>query len=94
MFLIEKKFKVCHCFLDIACFCLEKNADFAQFRKECVKLIGWNDIFVIKDIRQTSDVSPFHVTYIACCNKFVDFQINLFVKTESFSLRRIDYNYA
>ena len=58
-----KKVKKCDCFLDISCCCLEKNADFAQFCKECVKLIGWNDIFVIKDRRRISDVSPFYLKY-------------------------------
>ena len=85
---------MCDCFLDIACYCLEKNADFAQFCKECVKLIDWNDIFVMKDSRKTSDVSQFQVTYIACCKKFVDFQIDLFVKTESLPLKAIDCNYV
>ena len=33
-----KKFKVCDYFLNITCYCLEKNADFAQFRKDCGKL--------------------------------------------------------
>ena len=34
------------------------------------------------------------MTYIACCKKFVDFQIDLFVKTESFPLRTIDCRYS
>ena len=33
------------------------------------------------------------MTYIACCKKFVDFQIDLFIKIESFSLRTIDCRY-
>ena len=81
-----KKFKVCASFLDIACYCLENNTDFAQFCKECMKLKSWNDIFVIKQSRQTSDVSSFYVTYIACCKKFVDFQTDLFIERESFPL--------
>ena len=75
---------MCDCFLDVACYFLEKNTDLGQVRKDCVKLKRWNDIFVIKISSQTSDVSPFYVTYIACCKKFVDFQIDLFVKTDSF----------
>ena len=31
------------------------------------------------------------MTYVACCEKFFDFQINLFVKTDSFPLRIVDY---
>ena len=60
-----KKFKVCDCFLDIVCYCLEINADFADVRKYCLKLKKWNDIFIIKNTDQTSDVSQFHVTYVA-----------------------------
>lgn len=26
-----QKFEVCDCFLDVACYCLEKNADVDQF---------------------------------------------------------------
>ena len=82
------------CFLDIACYCLNKNADFTRFRKDCVKLNGWNDIFVINNSSQTSDVSLFHVTCIAFCKKFVDFQIDLFVKTYLFPLRTVYCRYS
>ena len=34
------------------------------------------------------------MTYIACRKKFVDFQIDLFVKAESFPLRTIDCRYS
>ena len=44
-----KKFKVYPCFLDITCYCMKINADFAQFRKDCLKLKGWNDIFISKN---------------------------------------------
>ena len=52
----------------------EKNADFCQFRKDCVKLKGWNDIIAIKNSSRTSDVSLFYVTYITCYKKFVVFR--------------------
>ena len=89
-----KKFKVCDCFLDVACYCLEINVDFAQFQKDCVRQKGWNDIFIIKNTSQTSDVRPFHVTYVACCKKSVVFQIDFFVKTESFLLRTVHCRYS
>lgn len=34
--------------------------------------------------------SPFHTTYIACCKDFVDFQIELFIETDSFGMTSID----
>ena len=89
-----KNFKVCDYFLDIACYCLDVNADFAQFRKYCVELKGWNDIFIIKNTSRTSGASLFHETYVACCNNFVGFQIDLFVKTDSFPLRTVDCRYS
>ena len=52
----------------------KKNADFCQFRKDCVKLKGWNDIIAIKNSSRTSDVSLFYVTYITCYKKFVVFR--------------------
>ena len=85
---------MCDCFLDIAYYCLKKNADFAQLRKDCMKLKDWNDIFVIRNSIQASDASPFHVTHIACCKKFVDFQIDLFVKTDLFPLRTVDCRFS
>ena len=63
-----KKFKVCDCFLAIACYCLHTNADFTQFWKECVKLKKWNDMFTIKDtVWNSTSLSP--VTCIVCCKK-------------------------
>ena len=55
-----QNFRVCDCFLDIVCFCLNINTDFAQFRKYCVELKRWNDIFIIKNTSRTSGVSLFH----------------------------------
>ena len=37
---MHEKFKVCDCFLDIACYCLNINADFLQFQEECLRLSG------------------------------------------------------
>ena len=46
-----KKFKVCDSFLDIACYCLDINAYFLQFQKECLRQSGsWNDKFIIKNV--------------------------------------------
>ena len=62
-----KKLKVCGFFLDIACYCLDINADFVQFQKECVRLKGgWNDIFLIRNYSRTP-TDLIQVTYIACC---------------------------
>ena len=30
-----KRYKVCDCFLDVACYCLHSNADFVSFEKRC-----------------------------------------------------------
>ena len=89
-----KNFKVCDLFLDIACYCLDINANFAPFGNYCVELKGWNDILIIKNTSRTSGVSLFHETYVACCEKFADFQIDLFVKTDSFSLRTVECRYS
>ena len=46
---MHKKFKVCDCYLDIACYCLNINADFLQFQEECLRLSGvWNNAFIIQ----------------------------------------------
>ena len=62
--------------------------DFAQFWKGCGKPKGWNDIFVRKN-SWTSNVRLFCLIYIVCCKKFVDFQIHLFLKTDSFPLSTV-----
>lgn len=47
--------------------------------------------FFIKSTSQFIRQSSFHVSYAACCSKdSVDFQIDLFIKTDSFPLRPID----
>ena len=48
----------------------------------------------MKNSSQASDANPFHVTYVAYRKKLVDFQINLFVKTDSFPLRTVDCRYS
>ena len=51
---------------------------------------GSNSVFVIMNAsEQITQQSPFHMTCIACCKDFLDFQINLFNET-SFQLRSID----
>ena len=85
---------MCDCFLDIVCYRLDVNADFVQFQKECLRLkVGWNDVFLIKNPSGTP-TNLIQVTYLACCKNFVDFQIDLSVKTESFPLRTIDCRYS
>ena len=82
-----KKFKVCDCFLDIACYCLEINAYFAQFQKECLRLRGWkNEMFIIKNTRRES------VSSDLCCllQEICWFQIDLFIQTDLFPLRTFD----
>ena len=64
-----KKFKVCDCYPEIACYCLSIDADFAQFRKMCFihfeKQNRNDDVYFIKDTSQLSRQSLFHVTYAA-----------------------------
>ena len=43
-----KKSEVCDCFLDVACYYLETNADFDQFQRKCFMLKPTNEIFVIE----------------------------------------------
>ena len=54
---------------------------------------GWNDIFLIRNPTRTP-TNLIQVTYITCCKKFVGFQIDLFVKRESFALGTIDCRYS
>ena len=49
-------------------------------------------LFIIEDTGWNSSLSP--VTFTACYKKFVDFQIDLFVKTDSFPLRTINCRYS
>ena len=94
-----KKFIVCDCFLEIACSCLNKNADFGQFKGMCLKHFdkknGSNSVFAIMNASEhIVQRSLFNVTYIACCKDFVDFQIELFIKTDSFELISIDCDWT
>ena len=82
-----KKFNVCDYFLEIACYCLSIDVDFAQFKRMCIfhfgKRNGSNSIFVILKTSQFMRQSLFHVTYVACCKDIVDLQIDLFNETSS-----------
>ena len=73
-----KKFKVCGCFLEIACCCLNIDANFGHFQKLCFmhfdKQSRRDEVFFIKNSH-----SPFHVSYAACYKDFADFQIDLFL---------------
>lgn len=87
--------RVCDCFLEIACHCLNMSANSGQFKRMCLmhfdKKNGSNSLFVIMNASgQFMHQSLFHVTCMACCKDFVDFQINFFNET-SFQLRSIDY---
>ena len=56
---------------------------------------GSNSVFVIMNASEyIVQQSPFHITYIACCKDFVDFQIELFIKTDSFELTSIDCDWT
>lgn len=86
-----KKFKVSDCFLDVTCYCLEINANFDQFQKECLKLC-YDDVLIIKNSGLRSN-RMLSVTFVACCKNFIDFQIDLFIKASLFPLKKIDCNY-
>ena len=47
---------------------------------------GSNGIFGILNTSQFMCQSSFHVSYVAACKDFVDFQIELFIKTDLFEL--------
>ena len=75
------------------------NANFGHFKGMCLKHFdknnGSNSVFVIMNAWDHNvQQSPFHVTYIACCKDFVDFQIDLFIKTDSFELTSIDCDWT
>lgn len=87
-----KEFEVCDCFLDVACYCLETNADFDQFQRKCLKLKPTNEIFIIETSSPTSS-NMLPVKFLACCKKFVEFQIDLFIMDRTFPLRKINCNF-
>ena len=75
------------------------NANFGQFKGMCLKHFdkknGSNSVFaIINASEHIVQQSLFNVTYIACCKDFVDFQIKLFIKTDSFQLPSIDCDWA
>ena len=55
---------------------------------------GSNGISGILNILQSNRQSPFHVCYVACCKDFVDFQIELFIETDSYKLKSIDCDWT
>ena len=88
-----KKIYTCDCFLDLAAYCLETNADFDCFRSLCVKQMKRKDIFIIHDVERRSTVfSP--IKLVDCCKNFVNFQIDFYVKTDSFPLKSVVCNYT
>lgn len=88
-----KKSEVCHCFLDVVCYCLEMNADFDQFQRKCFMLKPTNEIFVIETSGPTS-WNILHVKFLACCQKFVEFRINLFSNDGMFPLKKANRDYT
>ena len=86
-----KKFIAYDCFAEIACHCLNMNANFHQFKGTCLKHFdkknSSNSVFVIINASEhIVQQSLFHVTYIACYKDFLAFQIELFIKTDYFEL--------
>ena len=84
----------CDCFLDIACYSLEMNDGFVDFQRKCTKEKTYKDIFIIRDCTDRRQSCFFLIKFVICCKEFVDFQIDLFVKEESFPLRSVTCNYA
>ena len=86
-----KKFKVYGYFLETAWYCLNIDVDFAHFQKMCFmhfdKKSRRDEVFFIKNTSEFNRQNPFHVSYAACCKDFADFQIDFFIKADSFLLR-------
>ena len=88
-----KRYKVCDCFLDMACYCLHTDADFIMFKKMCEEKFDDSVDSRIFCILKAEPV--LRATYIACCSNFVDFQIYLFkVMPDTFPLASVVCNYA
>lgn len=72
---------------------LATDASFGQFKKLCLMLLNRKNGNSVFDTMNVSQVilqeSPFHLTFVGCCKKFVDFQIELFNAT-SFQLRSVN----
>ena len=55
-----KKFIVCDCFLEIACHCLNRNANFGQFKGTCLKHFdknnGSNSVLVILNASEIENI--------------------------------------
>ena len=93
-----KKLIVCDCFQEIASHCSNTHTNFGQFKGMCLNHFDKNGsnsaIVIMNDSEHIMEQSPFHVTYIACCKDFVDFQIDLFIKTDSFELISVDCDWT
>ena len=90
---IFKRYKVCDCFLDVACYSLLTNAGFVSFEKMCKEKFDTVDNRIFCILKAERNVS--RATYIVCCSNFVDFQIDLFKgMTDVFPLVAIACYYA
>lgn len=58
----------------------------------CVNQMKRRDIFIIRDVEWRSTFFS-SVKFVVCCKNFVDFQIDLYVKTNSFPLKSVVCNY-
>ena len=91
-----KKFIVWDCFLETACYYLNFDANFGQFKRICLrhfdKMTGSDSVFVIMNASHLNCQSMVHKTYIACCKDFADFQIELLMETDLFEPASIDCN--
>ena len=61
-----KKYKVCDCFLEIACYCLSIDTSFGLFKKLCLMHFNrknGNSVFVTMNVSQVIlQKSLFHLT--------------------------------
>lgn len=93
---MPKRYKVCGCFFDVACYCLHANADFVTFEKMCKENFdssNLNDNGIFYILKAKLNVQS--ATDIACCRNFVEFQIDKFkVLADMFPLANIACNYA
>ena len=89
-----KMYKVCDCFLEVACHCWYTNADFDSFQKMCKEKFEKdnsnrdNHLFCILK----AELCVPRPTYTTCCSNFVDFQISLFKVTDLFPLVAVACN--
>ena len=88
-----KKNYICDCFFDISCSCLEVDDDFVKFQRKCLKQRSFRDIFVIRGWTERRRSQFYPTKFVVCCKAFLDFQIDFFVKKETFRLRKVSCNY-